>query len=101
MPIRMTGINSGMDTESIIKDLVKVKSAKKENKSEISNLLSKGACLAVAQPITVVAGVGYLTGKFLEGVFTKKTVDQAMTEGCQTVGKGIDMLVDMWNGNFF
>ena len=30
MPIRMTGINSGMDTESIIKDLVKVKSAKKE-----------------------------------------------------------------------
>lgn len=30
MPIRMTGINSGMDTESIIQDLVKVKSAKKE-----------------------------------------------------------------------
>lgn len=30
MPIRMTGINSGMDTESIITELVKAKSAKKE-----------------------------------------------------------------------
>ena len=30
MPIRMTGINSGMDTESIISELVKAKSAKKE-----------------------------------------------------------------------
>lgn len=30
MPIRMTGINSGMDTESIIADLVKVKSAKRD-----------------------------------------------------------------------
>ena len=31
MPIRMTGINSGMDTESIISELVKAKSVKKEN----------------------------------------------------------------------
>ena len=30
MPIRMTGINSGMDTESIISELVKAKSAKKD-----------------------------------------------------------------------
>lgn len=30
MPIRMTGINSGMDTESIISELVKAKSVKKE-----------------------------------------------------------------------
>ena len=30
MPIRLTGINSGMDTESIITELVKAKSAKKD-----------------------------------------------------------------------
>ena len=31
MPIRITGMNSGLDTESIISELVKAKSAKKDN----------------------------------------------------------------------
>ena len=30
MPIRITGMNSGLDTESIITELVKAKSAKKD-----------------------------------------------------------------------
>ena len=31
MPIRITGMNSGLDTESIISELVKAKSAKKDD----------------------------------------------------------------------
>ena len=31
MPIRITGMNSGLDTESIITELIKAKSTKKDN----------------------------------------------------------------------
>ena len=31
MPIRITGMNSGLDTESIITELVKAKSVKKDS----------------------------------------------------------------------
>ena len=72
----------------------------KNDSFEISNLLSKGAAVVMA-PITAAAGVGYLAGKFVEGVVTTKSIDQDMTEGIQTVGDGADMLDRMWNGKYF
>lgn len=72
----------------------------KENKFEISDLLSKGAAVVLTTP-TATAGAIYLVGKFIEGAVTKKSIDQAMTEGIQDVGQGAEMLTKMWNGQYF